>query len=805
MVKIAERWFVWAGMVLLGAIALAGLVVAVYAAWLFHDLPDASELADYRPPTATRVYAGDGTLIGEFSDERRIYVSYDQIPEPVIHAFLAAEDRNFFQHGGIDVSGIARALIKNVLNLASGRRLEGGSTITQQVAKNVLLTNETSLNRKLKEAILANRLEATLSKEQILELYLNEIFLGYRSFGIASAAYNYFGKSLAQLYPQEAAFLAALPKGPNNYHPKRHPGAAKGRRDWVLGEMEQSGWLTEAQLQQARATPLVTRDAPQRADYKDADFFVEEARRQATANPQFGEQLRAGGFYMRTTLDPTLQTAAREALMQGLENYDRRHGWRGAWGTTDFADGWEKSALEQQKTPPERRAWEVAAVESVSGDTVRIRTARDDRAGALLSADAAWANANRPLKRGDLIHVERTGGQYALKQVPRVNGALVAIEPQSGRVLAMVGGYSYALSSFNRATQARRQPGSAFKPFVYATALEGDFTPASIVLDAPISFAGGPNGQRWTPENYSREYYGPQTLRRGLELSRNVMTVRLAQQVGMKKIVDQSARMGLPGMTANLSVSLGAGEVTPYDITAAYAAFANGGRRVQPYLIDYVQDRNGETIFKADNRQCRECGRGFSGQESPRLQPRGTQVIDPITAYQMSSMLEGVVQRGTAASARGLGRWVAGKTGTTNEYRSAWFVGFTTDIVVGVFIGFDDNRPLGYGETGTTAAVPVFADFMQTALKTRPARPFVRPKNAVFRTVRGIEEAFRPGTERQAPPPVQAPVTPQGPQNYYDVIRREQEAAAAPDAPPPPTTAPPPPKREPAEDLSGLY
>lgn len=804
--KIAERWFVWAGMVLLGAIALAGLVIAVYAAWLFHDLPDASDLADYRPPTATRVYAGDGTLIGEFSDERRIYVSYDQIPEPVIHAFLAAEDRNFFQHGGIDVSGIARASIKNVFNLASGRRLEGGSTITQQVAKNVLLTNETSLNRKLKEAILANRLEATLSKEQILELYLNEIFLGYRSYGIASAAYNYFGKSLSQLKPDEAAFLAALPKGPNNYHPKRHPGAAKGRRDWVLGEMEQSGWLTEAELQQARAAPLNTRDAPQRAEYKDADFFVEEARRQASANPKFGEQLRAGGFYMRTTLDPTLQTAAREALMQGLENYDRRHGWRGAWGATDFAEGWREEALEQQKTPPERRAWEVAAVESVSGNTVRIRTARDDENGTLVAADAAWANANRPLKRGDLIHVQKTGGQYALKQVPRVNGALVAIEPQSGRVLAMVGGYSYALSSFNRATQAKRQPGSAFKPFVYATALEGDFTPASIVLDAPISFAGGPNGQRWTPENYSREYYGPQTLRRGLELSRNVMTVRLAQQVGMKKIVDQSERMGLPGLTANLSVSLGAGEVTPYDITAAYAAFANGGRRVEPYLIDYVQDRNGETIFKADDRQCRDCGRGFSGQESPRLQPRGTQVLDPITAYQVSSMLEGVVQRGTAASARGLGRWVGGKTGTTNEYRSAWFVGFTTDVVVGVFIGFDDNRPLGHGETGTTAAVPVFIDFMQTALKERPARPFVRPKNAVFRMVNGIEEAFRPGTERQAPPPVQAPVTPQGPQNYYDVIRREQEAAAAAagTASPPPS-APPPPKREPAEDLSGLY
>jgi penicillin-binding protein 1A len=804
-VKIAERWFVWAGMVLRGAIALAGLVVAVYAAWLFHDLPDASELADYRPPTATRVYAGDGTLIGEFSDERRIYVSYDQIPTPVIHAFLAAEDRNFFQHGGIDVGGIGRASLKNVFNLASGRRLEGGSTITQQVAKNVLLTNESSLNRKLKEAILANRLEATLSKQQILELYLNEIFLGYRSFGIASAAYNYFGKSLAQLTPDEAAFLASLPKGPNNYHPKRHPGAAKGRRDWVLGEMEQSGWLTPQQLVEARAKPLVTRDAPQRSDYKDADFFVEEARRQAAANPQFGEQLRAGGFYMRTTLDPTLQTAARRALMQGLENYDRRHGWRGGWGTTEFEPGWQAEALRGQ-IPPERRSWEAAAIESVSGNTVRIRTAKTDKTGTLLAADAAWANANRQLKRGELIFVEPKGGQYALKQVPRVNGALVAIEPQSGRVLAMVGGYSYALSSFNRATQAKRQPGSAFKPFVYATALEGDFTPASIVLDAPISFAGGANGQRWTPENYSRQYYGPQTLRRGLELSRNVMTVRLAQSVGMKKIVDQADRMGLPGMTPNLSVSLGAGEVTPLDITAAYSAFANGGRRVTPYLIDYVQDRDGETIFRADSRSCRECGRGFSGQESPRLQQRGTQVIDPITAYQMSSMLEGVVQRGTAASARGLGPWVAGKTGTTNEYRSAWFVGFTTDIVVGVFIGFDDNRSLGSGEAGASAAVPVFTDFMQTALKERPARPFVRPKNAIFRTVNGIEEAFRPGTERQAPPPAPTgPVQPTGPQNYYEVIRREQEAASGAPAAAPAPTAPPPPKKAPAEDLSGLY
>jgi len=806
--KIAERWFVMAGIGLLGAVALAGLVVAVYSAWLFHDLPDATDLADYRPPTATRVYAGDGTLIGEFSDERRIYVTYDQIPEPVIQAFLASEDRNFFNHGGLDVSGLSRAMLRNVLNVVSGRRLEGGSTITQQVAKNVLLTNESTVSRKLKEAILSSRLEATLTKRQILELYLNEIFLGYRSYGVASAAFNYFGKSLDQLTADEAAFLAALPKGPNNYHPKRHPEAALERRDWVLSRMENNGYLTRAQYAEARGRPLVTQAAPRRAQYQDADFFVEEARRQARANPDFGQQLNAGGFYMRTTLDPTLQTAARDALMQGLENYDRRHGWRGPWGTTDFAEGWQEAALKQTR-PPERRAWEAAAVESVSGNSVRVLTARNERSGNLVATDAAWANANRQLRRGDLIFVEPQGGQFLLKQVPRVNGALVAIEPQSGKVLAMVGGYSYALSSFNRATQARRQPGSAYKPFVYAAALEGDFTPASIVLDAPISFAGGPNGGRWAPENYSREYYGPQTLRRGLELSRNVMTVRLANSVGMRTVVDLSDKMGLPGLTPNLSVSLGAGEVTPYDLTAAYAAFVNGGRRVRPYLIDYVQDRDGKTIFRADSRNCRACDRGFSGQESPRLDLRGEQVIDPITAYQISSMLEGVVQRGTAASARGLGPWVGGKTGTTNEYRSAWFVGFTTDIVVGVFIGFDDNRPLGSGETGATGPVPIFNQFMQVALESRPARPFVRPRNAVFRNVRGIEEAFRPGTERQreverAP---RAPVIPRGPQNYNDIIRREQEEAAGlPPTPPAPAAPPPPaPRQEPADDLSGLY
>ena len=803
--KIADRWFVWAGTALMGAVAAAGVVVAVYAAYVTYDLPDAAELADYRPATATRVYAGDGTLIGEFSEQRRIYVTYNQVPERVIHAFLAAEDSSFFSHGGLDVSGMGRAMLRNVVNVLTGNRLEGGSTITQQVAKNVLLSDETKLNRKLKEAILSTRLETVLSKEQLLELYLNEIYLGYRSYGVAAAAYNYFGKSLDQLSLEEAAFLAALPKGPSNYHPHRRTEAAVGRRNWVLGQMEDAGFITVEQRDTAQASPLNARAAPRRAEYADADFFVEEARRRAIS--MFGqEEVNRGGYYLRTTLDPELQSAARVALMRGLENYDRRHGWRGAWGQTDFADGWQAEAVRRQ-TPPERRTWEAAAVESVQGNTVRIRTAKDDRTGTLLASDVTWSNNSRkPLKRGDMIFVERSGGQYALRQVPAVNGALVAIEPQSGRVLAMVGGYSYGLSSFNRATQARRQPGSAYKPFVYAAALEGDFTPASIVLDAPISFPGGPGGKPWTPSNYSRRFYGPQTLRRGLELSRNVMTVRLAQAVGMKNVVDLSKKMGVvEDMDPNLAMSLGAGETTPYQITSAYAAFINGGRRVDPYLIEVVQDRYGKTIHRADRRACRECSRSFSGQESPRLTDRGTQVIDPITAYQISSMLEGVVQRGTASSVRNLGPYVAGKTGTTNEYRSAWFVGFSSDIVVGVFVGFDDNRSLGSGEAGASTAVPIFGEFMQTALKSRPARPFVRPRNAIFKTVNGIEEAFRPGTERnvRADPVVREPT---GPQAYNDIIAREQnQSPTAPSDTQQPATPATPPRKEVPEDLSGLY
>ncbi|WP_293316943.1 penicillin-binding protein 1A [Phenylobacterium sp.] len=790
-----ERWVAIAGVAVLSLIAVAGFAVAIYAAWLFHDMPDAGDLVDYRPPTSTRAYAWDGTLIGEFSRERRIYVPYDQMPPHMVQAFMAAEDRNFFQHGGVDAMGLTRAMMKNVLNAVQGRRLEGGSTITQQVAKNVLLTSDATIGRKFKEAVLAQRLEKTLSKEQILELYLNEIWLGYRSYGVGAAAYNYFGKSITDLTVAEAAYLAALPKGPQNYHPLRRKAAAIARRNWVIGEMADLDWITEAQAAEAVGQDLVVQAAPTRAKYRDADYFVEEVRRRGLET--LGSRLNEGGYYMRTTLDPALQTAARVALMDGLEAYDRRHGWRGAWGTVELDDGWQAVAR-KAAAPAERRRWRAAAVTRVAGGDIQVQVAESGATGPLVSQDVSWARAGKGLAVGDLVFVEPAdgeGGAFRLRQVPQVNGALVAIEPYSGRVLAMVGGYSFSLSNFNRATQAMRQPGSAFKPIVYAAALEDDYTPASLVMDSMITLKGAREGETWTPENYNRQYYGALTLRRGLELSRNAMTVRLAQGVGMRKISDLAVRMGVVDkMDPVLAMSLGAGETTPFRLTAAYAAFVNGGRRIEPHLIELVQDREGKVIYRADRRDCPRCVAGFNGDESPRVPLAGEQVMDPITAYQITSMLQGVVQRGTATSVSVLGRPVGGKTGTTNEYRSAWFVGFTPQIVAGVFIGFDDNRPLGFGETGTTAATPIFTAFMQEAVKGTPVTDFQEPENAKYATVRGIREAFRPGTEPRAPTQTVTPGS-SGPMPYNKVWPdgRVSGAGNAGEA------------AAPADDMSGLY
>ncbi|HEY5105339.1 MAG TPA: penicillin-binding protein 1A [Caulobacteraceae bacterium] len=798
------RWIAAAGIAVLGVAAVAGLAAAVYTAVLFHQMPDASDLADYRPPTATRVYAWDGTLIGEFSKVRRIYVPYDQIPPRLVYAFLAAEDHNFFRHGGVDMGGMSRAMIKDVFNILQGRRPEGGSTITQQVAKNILLNNEVTVGRKLKEVILATRLEQTLTKQQILELYLNEIWLGYRSYGVGAAAYNYFGKSISDLTLAQCAYLAALPKGPDNYQPIRQKAAAIRRRNMILKEMADLDWF-RAEARQAMGDDLKVEAAPERAKYRDADYFVEEARREALQLKPVGANLTEGGYYMRTTLDPRLQTAARIALMDGLETYDHRHGWRGAWGHVAIVSGWQRATL--AKTPPaERKNWRAAVVTEAGGGAVKAQIAVDNSVGAIVPDDVAWARATKGLAVGDLIFVEPAqGGGLHLRQVPLVNGAIVAMEPYSGRVLAMVGGYSFSLSNFNRSTQAYRQPGSSFKPFVYATALEsGQFTPASIVLDAPITLRGF-NGQAWSPENYEHKFHGPLVFRRGLELSLNTMTVRIAEQVGMPRIVATAERFGVVDkMDPVLAMALGAGETTPYRMAAAYSSFVNGGRKITPHLIELVDNREGKTIYRADPRDCPGCTAPFSGDYGPQVAPTGQQLIDPITAYQIDTMLEGVVIRGTGAQAQVLGRPIGGKTGTTNDFRSAWFMGFSPQIVVGVFVGFDDNRSLGKGQTGAVAALPIFIEFMQEAIKGLPPLEFKAPSDAKFAMVGPNREAFRPGTE-PVPRPRAPARTARGSADPFAITPLEPTSPGPPPAPaghaPPKAIRPP----KSPEELNGLY
>ncbi|ESQ89806.1 penicillin-binding protein 1A [Asticcacaulis sp. AC460] len=790
-----------AGVALMTVVAIAGFALTIYAAWLFHDMPDGSELADFRPVNSARVFAWDGTLIGEYGQERRVNVPYDRIPERMRNAFLAAEDRAFFQHSGVDVSGVSRAMLKNVYNFVTGRRFEGGSTITQQVAKNLLLGNERTLGRKLKEVILARRLESSLSKEQILELYMNDIYLGYRSYGVGSAAFNYFGKPVDQLSLAQSAYLAALPKGPENYRPTTHKAAAMARRNWVIDEMAQAGFVTRAEAEEAKKEDLIVQDKPQRAHYHDADYFVSEVELRARKLfPNDPNAIYTDGYYIKTTLDPKLQTYARQALMNGLETYDRRHGWRGAWGNEKPASNWQRIAAEKEP-PSERARWIQAIVTSATKGSVAIETITGDK-GSLISSDIAWAFAGRGLKTGDLIFVEPNpeGSGYRLRQVPNVNGALVAVDPFTGRTLAMVGGYSYSVSKFNRATQANRQPGSSIKPFVYAVALERDFTPASIVEDGPITMMGG-DGKMWSPQNYEHDYMGPQPIRRGIELSRNLMTVRLAQKVGIKPITQKLVEYGISEkVPAEMSMVLGAGEVTPFNLTGAYSIFVNGGRKIRPHLIDQVLDRDGKVVYKADDRACPVCAQPFNGTESPRLTAPGQSVMNPITAYQVNSFMQGVVERGTARSAASLGIPMGGKTGTTNDYRSAWFVGFTADMVVGVFVGFDDNHTLGDKETGSQAALPIWIDFMRNATKGKPKKDFQKPRDAVFVSIRGREEAFKPGTE----PKYQPGAEDDGPRPYLDTWTDGDLQTPAPvEAPTVQTPAAP--KKKTLDDASELY
>jgi penicillin-binding protein 1A len=779
----------------LGLLFAAGTIlfvvgVAAVAGLLWHyskDLPDYSQLQDYEPPVMTRVHAADGSLVAEYARERRLYVPIQAVPKQVINGFLAAEDKNFYEHGGLDFTGIARAGINYAQNFGSSRRPQGASTITQQVAKNFLLTNEVSFTRKIKEALLALKIERTYSKDKILELYLNEIYLGLGAYGIAAASLVYFDKAVNELTVPEIAYLAALPKAPNNYHPFRFRERALERRNWVLDRMAEAGFIKPAAAEQAKRTGLGVTQKPAAQQHTfAAEYFAEEVRRELYE--RYGvKKLYEGGLSVRTTLDTKMQVIARKTLIDGLVKYDEAHGWRGAVNKIDVSGDWGVK-LAEVKALNDVAPWRLAAVLEVNDQSARIglQPARDqagylskDRDIGILSLDGVkWARSggkavtkvSQVLNPGDVVYVEpsdKKDGQFRLRQVPEVSGAMVVQDPWTGRVLAMVGGFSYDQSQFNRATQALRQPGSSFKPLVYAAALDNGYTPSSLVLDAPIELDQGPGLGVWKPENYENNFFGPSTLRFGIEHSRNVMTVRLAQDVGMPLIAEYSKRFGVyDSLPPYLSFALGAGETTLLRMVTAYAMFDNGGRRVKPTLVDRIQDRYGHTVYRHDERECIGCDAAkWENQPEPSLIDRREQVIDPMTAYQITSMMEGVVLRGTAGSVgfqRDVGKPVAGKTGTTNDYKDAWFIGFTPDVVVGVYFGFDKPRSLGRGETGGRLSAPVVKEFMRQALADRPAAPFrVPPGIKLIRidaktgmragpdTPKAILEAFKPGT---APP-----------------------------------------------------
>ncbi len=731
------RGMVW--LVSLGFLgAIGGVILMIGVVYKYgQNLPDFSQLKDYRPPVVTRVHAGDGRFLAEFAQEKRIFVPITEVPDLVKQAFLSAEDQNFYEHKGVDFPAVARALVTNIKNRASGRRPVGASTITQQVAKNFLLTNEVSYERKIREAILAFRMEQALTKDRLLELYLNQIFLGARSYGVAAASLQYFNKTLDELTIPEAAYLAALPKAPNNYHPERRREEAITRRNWVIDRMAIDGHITTSQAEIAKASPLLTvKREETEGDIVRAPYFAEEVRRELIQ--KYGEDgLYQGGLSVRTSVDPNLQAIAEKSLQRGLFNYDRSRGWRGPAARLDDISSWGAAFATQERPEGMLPEWQLAVVLDARAERVEIGLAGGVR-GRLSSNDLQWSS-NKPLREGDIIMVEAEQSAegdakvdkaaYSLRQVPQVQGALIALDPHTGRVLAMQGGWKFDKSEFNRATQAKRQPGSAFKPFIYLAALDKGYTPSSIIVDGPIEFRDSA-GNIWRPENYSGEFYGPTPLRVGVEKSRNLMTIRLTEEIGIKTVVDYAQRFGInEKMQPHLANALGSTETTPMQLTAAYGMIVNGGKKITPTFIDRVQDRYGKTIEQTDKRPCAGCGPlvRWESQITPDIPDTRDQVGDPRTAYQMVSILEGVVQRGTARSLASLEWPLAGKTGTTNDSKDAWFIGFTPDLVVGVYIGFDDPKSLGDKATGGSLAVPVFKDFMEQALKDTPPVPFRIP------------------------------------------------------------------------------
>jgi len=724
-----------------------GLLFVFSTFWYFSSgLPDYKILANYKPPVSSRVHSGEGQLIAEYALQKRLFVPYDSIPEKVIYSFLSAEDKNFFSHPGVDAKSITRAIIKNLKNYFSEKRLQGASTITQQVAKNFLLTSEISLKRKIKEAILAFRIERAYSKERIMELYLNQIYLGEGTYGVAAASLEYFDKAISDLGYEETALLAALPKAPSKYNPYKSIERAKARRNVILKNLYDNSYINNIEYEDLKNKEIKTKKRKIEL-LEEANFYSEEVRRLVSDTYGY-DDLYKGGLSIRTPLNSNYQIEAVNALRDGLEEYDRRHGWRGPITNINELD-WQNNI--QEFIPDKSLNWKLAKVIDIAKLTLKIEI-ENKEIGFIDFKNINWTRKKSfedLLKLNDIIYVSKIKkDKWNLKQLPKINGAIVVMDPYTGRVLAMAGGFSFKLSEFNRATQAKRQPGSAFKPIVYAAALENGFTPSTLVLDAPFVMDQGEGLKTWKPVNYGKRFYGPSTLRTGIEKSRNLMTVRVAQKVGFDEISKITKNFGIyDDIPELMSVSLGAAETTLIQLTNAYCTFVNGGKKVTPIFIDRIQDRRGKTIFNADKRKCVGCEEiSYLEDEVPIIQNDREQIISPETAYQITSMLEGAIKRGTGRKLKNLNLTLAGKTGTTNKNMDAWFLGFTSKLVIGVYVGFDEPETLGKYETGAKAALPIFKKFVVKVIKKKDALPFKVPKN-ISLVVVDVESGLQPNTD----------------------------------------------------------
>ncbi len=712
-------------------------VTILIVLWTFsNSIPDYRFLKNYKPPVSSKMYSGNGDLVADFSREKRIFVPYEAIPKNVINAFLSAEDKNFFSHPGVDAKGLIRAIINNINNIVNSKRLEGASTITQQVAKNFLLTNEVSINRKIKEAILAFRIERALSKERILELYLNQIYLGSGAYGVAAASLEYFDKSIKELNYNEASLLAALPKAPSKYNPYRNKDLAKFRRDLVLENLYENKFINKKKYLELSNKPIELKKI-KKVYLEDSQYYIEDVRKSVIEKLTY-EKVYNQGYNINTPINLELQKIATQSLRNGLIAYDRRKGWRGPIKNIKYSDDWPNK-IEKKFRLEKSLGWKIAIVKKINQFDVLIET-ENKIEGKIEYKNISWTKKDfiELLREGDVIYVKKIDKNFfSLQQLPKINGGVVVMDPFTGRVLALTGGFSFKNSEFNRASQAARQPGSAFKPFVYALALENQYTPSSLILDAPLVLDQGEDLKKWKPENYGKKFYGPSTLRVGLEKSRNLMTVRVAQNLGVDKIANFSKIMNIyKDPKELLSISLGSAETTLLSLTSAYSSFVNGGKLIKPILIDRIQDGEGNTIINNENRKCVNCDKiSFTSNEFPKINDNYKQIVSPQTAYQITSMLQGAVERGTGKKLKKLKLNLAGKTGTTNDNTDAWFIGFTSNLVIGVYVGMDNPQPLGKFETGSKAALPIFEEFIKKAVKKSDARPFKIPENITLMVI----------------------------------------------------------------------